>query len=248
MSLLWPVNWSEEIQQKLLAPFPDEMIEVREGKFFYVDARAVQSRLDEVVGPANWSFDYSVLHAEQGGVGIKGCLTVLGVTKCDAGEHWRASDRDKIEVFKAAVSDALKRAAVHFGVGRYLYELEVARAGKMTQAERDAAARKAGYTGDPEVHDLPCSVCGADVDIDLARKCQRTYGGRVFCVRHKAELDEGVKAQTPASFCCECGDEVTDPRVPPISLQKFGAVYCVPCGKAKAMQEKARIPAGTIAG
>jgi hypothetical protein len=45
-------------------------------------------------------------------------LTVMGVTKEDAGE---ASQED--EPLKSAVSDALKRAAVHFGIGRYLYYL-----------------------------------------------------------------------------------------------------------------------------
>lgn len=98
---------------------------------------------------------------------------------------------------------------------------------------------------DPPVHDLPCSVCGADVDIDLARKCQRTYGGRVFCVKHKAELDEGVKAQ--GAFCDTCGDAVPD-NVARISMQKFNRVLCVPDGKALLQTEGARIPTGQIAG
>jgi hypothetical protein len=73
-------------------------------------------RLDAVVGPANWSFDFDVLSPD--GKMVRGKLTVLGVTKCDAGE---GSSED--EVLKSAVSDALKRAAVHFGIGRYLYYL-----------------------------------------------------------------------------------------------------------------------------
>jgi hypothetical protein len=41
-------------------------------------------------------------------------LTVLGITKEDVGEG---------EDLKSAFSDAFKRVAVKFGVGRYLYEL-----------------------------------------------------------------------------------------------------------------------------
>src|SRR5439155_10124683 len=94
----------------------------------------VMRRLDAVVGPDGWWFDFEVVPpapslqggggpAERGGgrstgVGVKGRLTVLGVTKCDAGE---AAAED--EPLKAAVSDALKRCAVHFGVARYLYYL-----------------------------------------------------------------------------------------------------------------------------
>ncbi len=48
-------------------------------------------------------------------VEVKCRLTVLEVTKEDVGEG---------DSLKAAFSDALKRAAVKFGVGRYLYRLE----------------------------------------------------------------------------------------------------------------------------
>src|SRR3954453_4429032 len=73
-------------------------------------------RLDAVVGPGNWTFDFDLLAPE--GKMVKGKLTVLGITKCDAGE---ANAED--EALKSAVSDALKRCAVHFGIGRYLYYL-----------------------------------------------------------------------------------------------------------------------------
>jgi hypothetical protein len=73
-------------------------------------------RLDAVVGPAGWTFDFELLSPD--GKMVKGKLSVLGVTKCDAGE---GASED--EVLKSAVSDALKRCAVHFGIGRYLYYL-----------------------------------------------------------------------------------------------------------------------------
>src|SRR5919199_1315635 len=117
-------EFTREIVDALGAPFPEDEIEflpraTSGGKALglaYIDARSVMRRLDAVVGPANWSFDFDVLSPD--GKMVKGRLTVLGVTKCDAGE---AAGED--EILKSAVSDALKRCAVHFGIGRYLYYL-----------------------------------------------------------------------------------------------------------------------------
>jgi hypothetical protein len=84
----------------------------------FVDARVIQNRLDEVVGVGGWSFDWTPVAVEGGEVKVaKGTLTILGVSKSDVGtaSNWEAS--------KGAVSDALKRAAVLWGVGRYLYGL-----------------------------------------------------------------------------------------------------------------------------
>lgn len=113
-----------EILTKLGAPFSADELEflpraTSGGKAMalpYIDARNVMRRLDEVVGPENWSFDFDLL--EPTGKMVKGRLRVCGTEKCDAGE---AAAED--EVLKSAVSDALKRAAVHFGIGRYLYHM-----------------------------------------------------------------------------------------------------------------------------
>ena len=82
----------------------------------YIDARVVQKRLDEVVGPANWSVTYDDLKD-----GIRSTLSIRindeWVTKDDAGS---CSD---IEPLKGGVSDAFKRAAVAWGVGRHLYDM-----------------------------------------------------------------------------------------------------------------------------
>ena len=117
-------QFTREMMEALGAPFPEDEIDflpkAQSGGqalgLAYIDARDVMRRLDLVVGPANWSFDFDVLAAN--GKMVKGRLTVLGVTKCDAGE---ADQED--EPLKSAVSDALKRCAVHFGIGRYLYYL-----------------------------------------------------------------------------------------------------------------------------
>lgn len=118
------MEFTREVMDALGGPFPDDEVEFLPRGFYngkaralaYIDARSVMRRLDAVVGPANWSFDFDVLSPD--GKMVKGKLTVLGVTKCDAGE----GDTED-EVLKSAVSDALKRCAVHFGIGRYLYYL-----------------------------------------------------------------------------------------------------------------------------
>lgn len=98
----------EEIRVKVLATNKDK---TRGLIVPYIDARCVMDRLDEVVGPEAWSDEYFAL-AE----GVIRCrLTVAGVSKEDVG----LGDDPK-----SAFSDALKRAAVKFGLGRFLYDSE----------------------------------------------------------------------------------------------------------------------------
>lgn len=80
----------------------------------YIDSRDVQERLDEVCGMGGWQCEYP--HANNK------TICSIGI-KC--GEEWiwkadGAGDTD-VEAEKGAISDAFKRAAVKWGVGRYLY-------------------------------------------------------------------------------------------------------------------------------
>lgn len=121
--------WSKQVAEALLAPFPAEMVgwkaqaTTKDGSramaVAYIDARCVMDRLDETVGPENWSDSYTVLGDQTGSFGkevvVECRLTVLGVTKCDVGVG---------EDGKSAYSDAFKRAGVKCGIGRYLYSLD----------------------------------------------------------------------------------------------------------------------------
>jgi len=120
---------------ELVKPFDDDRIKFklqsksrdgRQGLFVpYIDARDVMERLDEVLGPEGWHDRYDVqqarlVHTDRDGVTrestifyAKCALTILTTTKEDVGEG---------DSPKAAVSDALKRTAVKFGIGRHLYE------------------------------------------------------------------------------------------------------------------------------
>lgn len=85
----------------------------------YVTARVVMNRLDEVLGPANWWDEYVPYDNY-----VICKLTILlpdgrTLTRCDAGGFAQTPDASDYE--KGGFSDAFKRAAVKFGVGRYLY-------------------------------------------------------------------------------------------------------------------------------
>jgi hypothetical protein len=87
----------------------------------YIDARAVQDRLDAVVGCGNWSFDWAPIVSDNGEVKVtKGTLTIYRVSKSDAGSA------SNFEQSLGAVSHCFKRAAVQWGIGRYLYSLPMA--------------------------------------------------------------------------------------------------------------------------
>ena len=114
-----------DYQPKLLKEFPAEEIQWKPETFnkektkalivAYIDARAVMDRLDEVIGVGNWNDEYEVIYADKGNFSVKCKLTIFGVSKEDVGEG---------DTTKGAFSDALKRAAVKFGIGRHLYSLK----------------------------------------------------------------------------------------------------------------------------
>ena len=83
----------------------------------YIDARDVMERLDQVCGPANWQDKYS--HAGNR------VVCDIGI-KIDGEWVWKANGAGdtQVEADKGALSDAFKRAAVMWGVGRYLYSIE----------------------------------------------------------------------------------------------------------------------------
>jgi hypothetical protein len=86
---------------------------------YYVTARTIMNRLDEVLGCENWWDEYT---PQESSVICR--LTVRLpdgelLTKVDAGGYAGMSDEGDDD--KSGFSDAFKRAAVKFGAGRYLY-------------------------------------------------------------------------------------------------------------------------------
>jgi len=87
----------------------------------YVDARVIQDRLDEVLSVGGWQDDYEALPDGSVICRLRLRLGKRWVTKVDVGGP--SEQPDGGDRMKAAFSDALKRAAVKFGIGRYLYRL-----------------------------------------------------------------------------------------------------------------------------
>lgn len=119
----------ESLTQALAAPFELEEVKFkpqvikgnRAMALAYIDARVIQDRLDEVLGVEGWQDEYTRL--EDGSVICKLRLRLGNewITKMDVGSP--SEQPDGGDRTKAAFSDALKRAAVKFGIGRYLYRL-----------------------------------------------------------------------------------------------------------------------------
>lgn len=86
----------------------------------YIDARAVQDRLDDVLGVVNWQDEYNVL--PDGNVVCRLKLRFDGewLSRMDVGGP--SEQPDGGDRMKAAFSDALKRAAVKYGIGRYIHQ------------------------------------------------------------------------------------------------------------------------------
>jgi hypothetical protein len=85
----------------------------------YVTNRAIMKRLDEVCGKAGWRNEYRDI-PNNGGVECGISIKVEGewITK------WDAAENTQVEAVKGGRSGAMKRAAVQWGIGRYLYNLE----------------------------------------------------------------------------------------------------------------------------
>jgi len=84
----------------------------------YIDARDVMDLLDEVVGENNWQDDYKLVDGKLlAGIGIKSENQWIW--------KWDTGTESDVEGEKGQMSDAFKRAAVKWGVGRFLYGLEV---------------------------------------------------------------------------------------------------------------------------
>ena len=126
---------------KLSEPFKADEIEWRVGQagmtaagkpwvklLAYVTNRAIMDRLDATVGPANWTNSFQEVElTSPKGTKIGGLRAGIGIWfGSERGWVWKfdAASPSDIEPIKGAHSDAMKRAAVQWGMARYLYEMD----------------------------------------------------------------------------------------------------------------------------
>lgn len=117
---------ANEIIERLREPFPASAVHWRVGAtnnrdnptkgiaLAYLSAVDVMNRLDDVLGPLNWQDRYP----------FSGCCEL----SIRIGDEWIAkancAGETDIEGEKGQASTAFKRAAVKFGIGRYLYDMK----------------------------------------------------------------------------------------------------------------------------
>lgn len=118
----------EELRQALTAPFANGDIEWRVSVTTrdkerglavpYVTNRAIQNRLDDTVGIDGWQNEFVPWKdgkAQLCGISIYFAQQKQWLTK------WDGADDSDFESVKGGLSDSMKRAAVEWGIGRYLY-------------------------------------------------------------------------------------------------------------------------------
>ena len=126
---------AQTIRAELARPFAPEDLEWRLQKTFesqgrmsgiavpYVTNRAIQNRLDAVVGPENWYNEFKPWH----GAGKKEAQ-ICGISIHFEGRgfitKWDGAEDSDIEPVKGGLSDSMKRAAVQWGIGRVLYNMD----------------------------------------------------------------------------------------------------------------------------
>ncbi len=122
-----------QIQAELAMPFAPEDLEWRLQKVIearelgiavpYVTNRAIMGRLDDVVGAENWYNEFKPWH---GAGGKEAQLCGISIRYGDGFvTKWDGAENSDIEPVKGGLSDSMKRAAVQWGIGRVLYNMDV---------------------------------------------------------------------------------------------------------------------------
>lgn len=118
------------VMRELQKPFKEEEIEWRVGAtnkdksmglaLPYVTNKAIQNRLDEVFGVFGWKNEFKEWKVNSQLCGI----SVWDENKSEWITKYDGADDTNMEATKGGLSDSMKRAAVQFGIGRYLYKLD----------------------------------------------------------------------------------------------------------------------------
>lgn len=133
---------TKEALERLREPFPSASINWRVGQLSadkttgqalpYLDGRAVQNRLDEALGPENWQVEYKSSPLSNGlicrlGIRVDGQWVFkedgaqLDAVRSGGRDDTAGSRNSREMAVKGAYTDAFKRVAVMWGIGRYLY-------------------------------------------------------------------------------------------------------------------------------
>lgn len=204
----------------LSAPFDADQVKWRVGHvqdkqaqetsamvFPYVTTRAVMDRLDEVVGPDRWQDCFE--ECDSGRVICTISIKMDGgewVSKSDGAGDTRAdesSDAGKSNAMKGGMSQARKRAAVGWGIGRYLYEVgtvwaDVQKRGKAHYVKPDefrklVAKLPGGGGSSKRRDDAPPSNDEMQPEDDGGNGVSEGNAGRMLFEAMKQRFSDGAK-------------------------------------------------------
>lgn len=107
--LKWkPLGLSSDRKKARVAPF--------------LSSRAIMDRLDEVCGPENWKNEF-----REGPAGGVLCGISIRVHRDGAPAEWvtkwDAAENTDIQPVKGGMTASMRRAAVQWGIGRYIYQM-----------------------------------------------------------------------------------------------------------------------------
>ncbi len=180
----------------LAAPFPPSAVSWRVGRvnedkksamvLAYLDARDVMDRLDLICGPGGWQCKYSHVGTKTVcDIGIWIGEDIANPERLPVDWVWKADgagDTD-VEQEKGALSDAFKRSAVRWGIGRYLYSLgktyaDVEPAGKSFRIKRSEYPKLMGVL-ERHAKGLPAppDIVGEAQAIHVAQNAERAQKG-----------------------------------------------------------------------
>ncbi|WP_129600866.1 Rad52/Rad22 family DNA repair protein [Anaerophilus nitritogenes] len=123
------MDW-DKIKKELMKPFNISDIRWRIGStnkektkglaLAYISNRAIQNRLDEVFGMNGWKNEFKEWKADN--------KQLCGISVWDDDKEewitkWDGAEDTDFEETKGGLSNAMKRAAYQWGIGRYLYDV-----------------------------------------------------------------------------------------------------------------------------
>ena len=173
----------------------------------YIDNRIVQNRLDDVLGPENWSnrFEEVVVNNQ-----LMAVRCIIGVR---IGDEWvekedganlddSSSSGNAAEMaIKGVYSDAMKRAAVQWGIGRYLYEFE---APWVTLDDRQRLA----HIPELPAHLVPAAEAQAKADAAKANGATTAADKPAVKVAAGTQKDTSSKSEAPVASASDVKAEV----------------------------------------
>lgn len=178
---------AQAILEQLKNPFDPKLVKFRPTggrNAAYIDARDVMKRLDDVMGPENWQDNYKDVND---GFVCELTLRIDGewITKSNG------ANRTKVEPTKGGISNSLKRAAVNWGVGRYLYYLPAYCNGSNVDKWPKWALPNSGIENWEDVAEMEAELdTGMDDDLyEGAMSAGATALEQVLSAKTREELD-----------------------------------------------------------